>query len=123
MLRLRTVIKYKTLVTFKLGQNYSTLALARRRNGIFKSCIYGSILTSTGCVTWCACQDTTSHDDDSTINDSQLIRFRKWIHTGYEERVLHSSLFRFGRAAYAVSIVILKINKKCSSVKTRVSFQ
>ena len=55
-----------------------------------------------GFVKWASCDATSNNVDvDKRLAANGSL---EWLHDVYTEQILHSSMFRFGRAAYTVSI-------------------
>lgn len=68
----------------------------------------GIIVTSAGVgiygfVKWASCDTASNVNIDKRLANGPL----EWLHDVYTEQILHSSVFRFGRAAYTVSIILL----------------
>ena len=100
------VINYlarRTITQFAQRRVYSTprrdLVVASRRLVVAGS---SGLLVSAGLLTWSRCDNGKSLSKEKTVVSS-VNEAADWVHDLYVEQILHSSLFRFGRAAYAVS--------------------
>jgi len=70
-----------------------------------------AIGTSGLLLSCCSCESETENQrlgKEYVVNgdkDGTIQKAFGWMHDKYDDHVVHSSLFRFGRAAYAVSVI------------------
>lgn len=72
---------------------------------LYRPLIGGSTVTLG--LSWCLCQSEAGEKeldpDHGSSSDARYKQVLRWTKEHYTEKILHSSVFRFGRAAYVVS--------------------
>ena len=82
-------------------------SLAIRKPRVYRGLAIGAsgLLLSGGFVTCCSCESETGPGPLNGNRDGTIQKALRWVHDKYDDHIVHSSLLRFGRAAYAVSVI------------------